>query len=156
DFYSGPTHLTGGVNLAGDLTLSGRLADAFGYAGYSGDVHVEGSLAGSAAALFGHATDDQIGDLDLKATLGKSPSAPAWISDRTPTYELALTGGRPSLSVDEDVTLAIGGTTNHFTGHVAIAPDGTVAADLGLVGDLDAPFGLDAAHLSDVKLHLGS
>jgi hypothetical protein len=155
DFYSAPTHLTGGVNLAGDLTLSGRLADAFGYAGYSGDVHVEGSLAASAAALFGHATDAQLGDLDVKATLGKSPSAPAWIADRTSTYELALTGGHPSLSVDEDVTLAIDGTTNHFTGHVAIAADGTVAGDLDLVGPLDAPFGLDAAHLSNVRLHLG-
>ena len=45
------------MNFAGDLELGGRLADAFGYAGYSGEVALEGSLAASAAALFGNATD---------------------------------------------------------------------------------------------------
>ncbi|MDA0158888.1 PKD domain-containing protein [Solirubrobacter ginsenosidimutans] len=153
-FYPEPTDLAGGVNLAGDLQLDGRLADAFGFAGYSGDVHVEGSLAASAAALFGRATDAQLGDLELKATLGKSPTAPAWIADRTSTYVLKLGGGRPSVSADEDITLAVDGTRNHFTGHVAIAPGGDVEAELGLDGPLDAPFGLDASALSDVKLRL--
>ena len=38
DFYAEPVELTGGVNFAGTLDLTGRLADAFGYAGYAGEV----------------------------------------------------------------------------------------------------------------------
>ena len=150
EFYSEPVTLTGGVNFAGDLEVSGRLADAFGYAGHSGNVELEGSLSASAAALFGRATDEQLGNLDLRATLHKSPNAPEWIADRTSTYEFSTDGIR----VEEDVTVAVDGTTNRFRGSVAIAPSGDIAGEVGLVGALDAPFGLDQVELSDVTLRV--
>ena len=153
EFYAEPVELTGGVSFAGRLQLDGRLADAFGYAGYSGEVDLEGSLAASPAALFGHASDTQLGALRLKATLGKSPTAPAWITDRTSTYEFTIANRRPGLSIDEALTVALDGTTNHFHGHVAIAPTGAIEGEVGIDGALDAPFGLPA-NLSDVKLRL--
>jgi PKD domain len=150
EFYSEPVTLTGGVNFAGDLEVSGRLADAFGYAGHSGNVELEGSLSGSAAALFGRATDEQLGDLSLKATLHKSPSAPQWIADRTSTYEFSTQGIR----IEEDLTVAVDGTTNRFRGVIGIDPTGPIVGDITLVGALDMPFGLDRLNVSDVGLRL--
>ena len=129
DFYAEPVELTGGVNFAGTLDLTGRLADAFGYAGYASGVDLEGTLAGSAAALFGRA-DARLGDLRLKTTLRKSPTAPAWIAERTSTYEFALEGGAPSLSIDEDLSVALDGATHHFNGNVTVAPAGAIEGRL--------------------------
>ena len=155
DFYAEPVALTGGVSFAGDLTLDGRMAEAFGYAGYSGEVALEGSLAASAALLFGDASDAELGALSLTATLTKSPTAPAWIADRTSTFAFSLDDGSPALSVAEDVTVSVDGTTNRFQGAVDIAPAGAIAAEVALVGELDPPFGLDGLDaLSDVKLRL--
>ncbi len=150
EFYSEPVTLTGGVNFAGDLEVGGRLADAFGYAGHSGNVELEGSLSASAAALFGRANDEQLGDLNLKATLHRSPNAPAWIADRTSTYEFSTAGIR----VEEDLTVAVDGTLNRFRGSVAVARSGDIEGEIALVGALDAPFGLDRVELSDVVLRV--
>jgi hypothetical protein len=149
-FYSEPVTLTSGVNFAGELEVSGRLADAFGYTGHSGNVELEGSLSASAAALFGHATQQQLGEMNLKATLHKSPTAPAWIADRTSTYTFSTTGIR----LEEDVTLAVDGTTNRFRGSVSIPATGDIEGELALVGALDAPYGLDGVALSDVNLRI--
>src|SRR5262249_22032108 len=50
--------------------------------------------------------------------------------------------------------VALDGTTNHFKGHVAIAPTGEIDGELGLVGTLDAPYGLQG--VSNVTLRLSS
>jgi hypothetical protein len=157
-FFDGAVDLVGGVNFQGDLHLDGRLADAFGYAGWSGDIGLEGSLGASPALLFSHATEAQLGALALKATLTKSPTAPEWIQRRTSTFELELSNAtgswKPAVTVSDDVTTLLDGETNRFTGTVSVAPAGAIEAELALDGTLNSPFDLENLTLSQVKLAL--
>ena len=160
-FYDGPIDVSSGVSLRGSLHLDGRLADAFGYAGWSGDVALTGTVGASPALLFGHADSDQLGALELTATLGRSPTAPAWLTARTSDFKLKLAHAAngswsPEVHVADDVTVSIDGTaanTDRFKGSFDVGPDGAIGASLDAVGTLHLPYGLDALNLSDV--HLG-
>jgi len=146
-----------GVSLRGTVNTSGRVAEALGYAGWSGSVDLEGKLGGSPEALFGAATDADLASLDLKATLGKSATAPAWLTDRSTTFEFSLDASHTAkLEAHDDVHVSVDGTSNEFTGNVAVDSSGAISASLANVGGLDAPFGLSnlSGELSDVKLGL--
>ena len=86
-----------------------------------------------------------------------SSTAPEWLTDRTTTFEFSLdSANHAKLEAHDDVTVAVDGTTNEFTGNVSIASTGEIEASLGNVGTLDAPFGLETlgAQLGNVNLGL--
>lgn len=146
-----------GVGFRGSLNLNSRLTDVFGYAGWGGSIDLEGQLSTSPEMLFGDASDAELTGLDLKVTLGKSSTAPEWLTDRTTTFEFSLDSAKHAkLQAHDDVTVAVDGTTNEFTGNVSIASTGEIEASLGNIGTLDVPFGLESlgAELGDVNLGL--
>jgi hypothetical protein len=154
----GALDVKSGVSLRGTVDTSGRLADALGYAGWSGSIDLEGSLGGSPEVLFGDAGESDLASLDLKATLGKSATAPAWLTDRATTFEFSLDGSHTAkLGAHDDVTVSVDGKTNEFKGDVSIASTGAIEASLANVGTLDLPFGLAnlSTQVSDVNLGLG-
>src|SRR5262249_32598623 len=153
----GALDVKSGVSVRGTVDTSGRLADALGYAGWSGSIDLEGSLGASPELLFGEAPATALTSLDLKATLGKSSTAPAWLTDRSTTFELSLDGSHTAkLEAHDDVTVSVDGKTNEFKGDAAIASTGAISASLGYVGTLDLPFGLSnlSSQVSDVNLGL--
>ena len=146
-----------GVGFRGTLDLNPRLTEVFGYAGWGGSIDLEGQLSTSPEMLFGDASDAELTGLDLKATLGMSSTAPEWLTDRTTTFEFSLDSAKHAkLEAHDDVTVAVDGTTNEFTGNVSIASTGEIEASLGNVGTLDVPFGLETlgAELGNVNLGL--
>ena len=107
--------------------------------------------------LFGDASEAELTGLDLKVTLGMSSTAPEWLTDRTTTFEFSIDSAKHAkLEAHDDVTVAVDGTTNEFTGGVSIASTGEIEASLGNVGTLETPFGLESlgAQLGDVNLGL--
>ena len=148
-----------GVGFRGTLNLApgSRLTDVFGYAGWGGSIELEGQLSTSPEMLFGDASEAELTGLDLKVTLGKSSTAPEWLTDRTTTFEFSIDSAKHAkLEAHDDVTVAVDGTTNEFTGGVSIASTGEIEASLGNIGTLETPFGLESlgAQLGDVSLGL--
>ncbi len=149
--------LKGGVSFRGTFDPTGQVATAFGYAGWGGPIDVEGTLAASPEMLFGDASSTDLASLDLKATLSKSSTAPAWLTDRTTTFEFSLdSSGKAELQAHDDVTVAVDGKTDEFKGDVSIASTGDVSASLANLGTLALPFGLDnvGADIANTRLGL--
>ena len=149
--------LKGGVSFRGTFDPTGQVATAFGYAGWGGPINIEGTLAASPEMLFGDASSTDIASLDLKATLSKSSTAPAWLTDRTTTFEFSLdSSGKAELQAHDDVTVAVDGKTDEFKGDVSIASTGDVSASLANLGTLALPFGLDnvGADIANTRLGL--
>ena len=149
--------LKSGVSFRGTFDPSGQVATAFGYAGWGGPITVEGTLAASPEMLFGDAKSTDLASLDLKATLGKASSAPAWLTGRTTTFEFSLdSSGKAQLQAHDDVTVTVDGKTDEFKGDVSIASTGDISASLANIGTLALPFGLDniSADVANTRLGL--
>src|SRR4051812_14910191 len=148
-----PLDVTAGVAFHGALDVSGRIADAFGYAGWGGPIALDGTLSSSNDMFFGSADDAGLGALDLKVQLGKASSAPAWLTDRSTTFEFSLDSSHVAkLEAHDDVHVGIDGTTNEFQGDVSIASSGAIHGHLGNIGALDAPYGLSNVSLANVAI----
>ena len=149
EFYSEPVTLTGGVNFAGDLRVDRpprrrvRLRRLLGQRRARGLAERAPPPRCSAAPRTTNSATWTCGPRSHK-----SPTAPEWIAERTSTYEFRYRRRSASRKTSRSPSTA------RRTASAAPSPSrraATSTGEIGLVGALDAPFGLDRVELSDVK-----